>query len=118
MEFVLGAAVNHRPLEAQAGNGALQLVSRRGRIPRRQCGKGCEAFGVAVHGVVEAIIRRGGQLAGLCRVELLDRRRRMRNDLQVNARGVHFAQPQLTQVGQPGHELGHPPAAAVGPRKH
>jgi hypothetical protein len=98
-------AVDHRALHAELAHGALELVRRRARVGRRQRGEGREAFGVLVHGAGELVVglAREGH-GGLGVVEVLDARRRVADDLQVDAGGVHGRQPLLAEIEQVGRQ--------------
>ena len=102
-EAPAGVAVDHRALHAELADRALELVRRRARVGRGQGGEGGEALRVLVDRARELVVgfAREGH-GGLGVVEVLDARRGMADDLQVDAGGVHGRQPSLAQIEQVG----------------
>ncbi len=96
-----GQAVDHRALEAELGDGALQFVGRGARIGGRQHGEPGEAVGMGAHRRVEAVVDATRQRHAGCGIDRLQSRDRMRQDLQVDAGFVHLLEAQRAQIVEP-----------------
>jgi hypothetical protein len=94
--------VDHRAPEAQLGDRALELVGgglgRRGR----QGGEAGEAVGVLGDGARERVVGLARERDRRVGIEVLDPRRRVADDLQVDAGVVHGGQASLAEVGEVG----------------
>ena len=84
--------VHHRTLEAELRYGAFQFVSRGFRIGRGERGEACEASGMCADSLIQPVVRSARETHGQLRIELLHRRRGVREHLEIDARLVHLAQ--------------------------
>src|SRR6185503_17622615 len=97
-EAALLVAVDHRALEAELADAALELGGGRLRIRGRQGGEAGEAFRVRFHGVGEPVVRiarHGDRDVG---AERLRAGRAEREHLHVDAGRVHVREPALAEV--------------------
>src|SRR6185312_15165331 len=78
-------AVQHRALESELGNGAIELVSGGLRIDGRQGGKGGKTLGIGRANLGKSIIDLTGEAGGDVSSELLGGRRAVREHLDVDA---------------------------------
>ena len=97
-EAAVGQPHDHGAPEAKLAHGALQLVSRRCRIGRRQSSKAGKPVWVPTHGFVQHIVGGARELDGCFRVEILGRRIILGNDLQIDPGFVHFTDTQFAKV--------------------
>jgi hypothetical protein len=96
----VGEPHDHRALEAELGDRALQFIGRGARIGRRQGGKSGEAIRMRTHRFVQVIVRAPRQPHRAFRVEILGRRRGLRHHLKIDAGLVHLADAQRAHVTQ------------------
>ena len=66
--------------------------------------KSRKAFGIVIDGVVQAVVHPGCLGNRLLWLQLLDHRRRVGNDLHVDAGSVHLTESKLAQVSKSGDE--------------
>ena len=100
-------AIYHRPLEAELGDGALELVGRRVGVGSGQRGKSGERIGMGAHCLVEAVVGAARQRHGNFCIDLLEPWHRVRDHLQVDTGLVHFLQPQCAEMVQAPHSRRH-----------
>ena len=81
-------------------DGALELGGRGHRVRGRQGGEAGEPVRVRAHRRGQPVVGLAGAGDPLGPVEPLGGRRHMRDDLQVDAVGVHVGQPRLAEIAQ------------------
>ena len=97
-EHAVGEAVQHGALEAELGDAALQLVGAFARIVGRYHGEAGKACRVQLDRGMQAIIDAARQLERDVVGQLLSARCAVREDLDVDARFVHFLDADLAQI--------------------
>src|SRR5690606_25840755 len=100
MEHTLGATVNHGALEAKLGYAALQLLGRGLRVWHGKCGETSETARMPGYCLGQSIVRTSRELDRLGGFELLNWRRNVREDLDIDSGRIHVAQPDLVNVWQ------------------
>src|SRR6185437_12633533 len=94
-------AVQHRALESELGNGAIELVSGGLRIDGRQGGKGGKTLGIGRANLGKSIIDLTGEAGGDVSSELLGGRRAVREHLDVDACRIHLLEAQAAEIKEP-----------------
>ena len=97
-ENAVGEAVDHRALKAEGGHGPIELGGGGFGIGRWQRGEGGEAVGVERDGLGQAVVGAASHPDGGLGVKPLDRWCAVREDLDVDAGGVHVLEPRLSDV--------------------
>ena len=87
----VSVAVDHCAFEAELRNATIQFFCRLVGVSSRQCGKRGESGRVSAQRIVCAIVRIARHGNGNVCVEGLGAGRPERQDLHINARGVHIA---------------------------
>jgi hypothetical protein len=98
-EVAVRKPVDHRALEAEPGDAALELIGGRRRIAGRQRGEAREALRRRRDDRGEPVVDAPAEL-DRARRDLLQGRRAVRQDLDVDAALVHVFQARLTDIFQ------------------
>lgn len=104
-EFTPRMGVDDHALETQPMDSAFDFLGSRPWVLRRRRRQSREARGVSAHGFSDLIIGFDGQRVARRSVENLHARRCQRQDLQVDADGVHVGEPSVADVAQPFDQL-------------
>ena len=99
-EHAVGEPVQHRALEAELRDAALELVGRRRRIGGRQRREAGEARRIGLDGLVQPVVDAARQLGRDVLAELLGRGRAVRQHLDVDPGFIHLLQAHAAQVLQ------------------
>ena len=100
-KFAVRHPVQHRALEAEFGDRALEFVGGRLRIHCRKGRKGCEAPGVGRAYLGEAVVHLASQIGGNIGPKLLGGGCAMRKHLDVNPGLIHLLETQASQIIEP-----------------
>src|ERR1039458_5427387 len=108
-----GAAEEEGAVEAELGDGALELLRGCGRRGGGESGEALEPVRVGVHELGDAVVRLDLQAGGLVGQKVVQAGRGERDHLDVQPRLVHRRDPALSDLAEP---LPHLPRRGAGPR--
>ena len=94
----VGQPVDHRTLKAEPRYGAFELVRRRFRVGGRDRGKPGKAVGMSADGFMKPVVGAAREAHRGLGVHLLHAGVGVRQDLQVDAGGVHFGDAALSDI--------------------
>ncbi len=97
----VGQPVDERPLEAEPGDGALELVGRGLRVGGRDRGKGGKPVGMGAHRLGQSVIGAARKADRHLGVHLLQAGIGVRQHLKIDAGLVHLLQPQRADIVEP-----------------
>jgi hypothetical protein len=97
--------VEHGAVEPEFGYGSVEFGCGSVRIRRRQRCEALQAIGMATHGVGEPVVTDTLQCHRISRIEVLQSRRRHRDDSNVESLVVHRGDPLGVDIHQPTGKL-------------
>jgi hypothetical protein len=108
-KFVVEIATPLMPVDHRAGEGLIskavfELFGRLIRYRDRQGSEAGQSFRLLGHGFGQRVIGIARESSCLSRFQLLHARRGQRDDLHVDAGGIHLGDPSLADVAQIAHQ--------------
>ncbi len=97
--FVVGVGADDHALQPQLGHPPLDLLGGGGRVLGRAGGEGGEAVRALGDLLGDPVVGEGGEAYRLVLVHDLHARRGQRQDLHVDARGVHVGEALIAHIG-------------------
>ena len=94
----MGLTVDHRTDEAELFDAAGQLVDRGRGIGHRQRGEGPESIGIGCDCRCQAVVELAAPSHRLRGLQILHEVAEPREDLNVDAGGIHHREPALTDI--------------------
>jgi hypothetical protein len=106
--LALGVGVDDDADQAEFGGAAFDFLGRSRRVLRRDSGQPAEPVRVPTAGLGQLVVGQRGHGDGPVRVQDLDAGAGQRDDLPVDAGGIHVGDPPVAEILQAGQHRGGP----------